>query len=287
MDFKRISWIFLMVFSFLNIFLLTIYREADNEENVVYRADQQIPIEDRLKSENIKFAKSFSTQHPKGYYLSGKPTDLNQALADKREILGEDSFLNASTSENNEKLTYTIHDKKWLSEKKQVEAVLKNFLQQEDQILFGQEYAYLADDSSFTKDYPFIVATQSYENIPIDDSSSRLEIALEKQNENYLLLSYTQTHISDLIPLRESMKLYSESEIIDTLYVNNKISNNATIEWTHLAYTLTLKVRGQNVYVPAWFVKIKKEDGSIQIEKINALTNRVITNSQVQKVENT
>ncbi|MDN5810420.1 MAG: two-component system regulatory protein YycI, partial [Tetragenococcus koreensis] len=57
-------------------------------------------------------------------------------------------------------------------------------------------------------------------------------------------------------------------------------------KWRHLAYTLTLQVRGQNVYVPAWFVAIEDEDGQTQVERVNALTNRIITNSTVQTVEN-
>lgn len=286
MDFKRIGWIFLIAFSFLNVFLFSIYKEADDEDNVVYRTDQQIPIEDRLKSENIKYAKKFSNKHLQGYYLSGKPTNMDLALTQERKKMGSNSFLNTNLSSNGQKLTHVIDGEKLITDKEKAQEMLNNYLKQDEQFLLGKEYTYLADGSSFTKEYPTLIAAQSYEGISIDDSSSRLEISLQKRSNGYRLTSYNQTHISDLIPLREAMKLYSEAEIMNTLYVNNKIPNKSTIEWTHLAYTLTLKVRGQNVYVPAWFVRIKMEDGSTQIERVNALTNRIITNSPVQKVEN-
>ncbi|AYW45471.1 two-component system regulatory protein YycI [Tetragenococcus koreensis] len=286
MDFRKIGWIFFFTFLGLNIFLFSIYKKADDQENVVYRTDQKVPIEDRLDSEDITYSGDFSQKQHKGYYLSGDPTDMNQALDEERERLDDPDLLNEQTSTEGQTLTHNITDEKAITEPSQAADVLDQFLQQEDQVLFGEQYSYLKDVSSFSGDYPTLVAAQSYEGIPIDDSSSRIEIELSNQDDKLSFNNYTQTHISDLVPLREAISLYSEEEIINTLYVNNKIPNNSEIKWRHLAYTLTLQVRGQNVYVPAWFVAIEDEDGQTQVERVNALTNRIITNSTVQTVEN-
>ena len=46
-------------------------------------------------------------------------------------------------------------------------------------------------------------------------------------------------------------------------------------------------VGDRNVYIPAWFVAVKADaDVNIQIETVNAFSNRIITNNAVQKVEN-
>ncbi|MDN6266096.1 MAG: two-component system regulatory protein YycI [Tetragenococcus halophilus] len=286
MDFKKIGWIFFFAFLGLNIFLFSIYKEADDQEDVVYRTDQKVPIEDRLDSEDISYSGQFSEKHQKGYYISGKPSDMNEVLDEERDRQDDQDLLKDQTSVDDQTLTHSLTEENAITDTSQTSNVLKQFLQEEDQVLFGDEYSYLEDVSSFKGDYPSIIAAQSYEGIPIDDSSSRIEIELSEQDDKWVLSNYTQTHISDLIPLREAISLYSEEEIINTLYVNNKIPSGSEIKWRHLAYTLNLKVRGQNVYVPAWFVAIEDEDGQTQIEKVNALTNRIITNTTVQTVEN-
>ncbi|MDN6640189.1 MAG: two-component system regulatory protein YycI [Tetragenococcus sp.] len=286
MGFKKIGWIFFFAFLGLNIFLFSIYKGTDNQEDVVYRTDQKVPIEERLDSEDIKYKGSFSQKQQKGYYLSGEPTDMDEALDDERERLDNSELLSEQTSIDGQTLTHSIEEENAITEASQTSDVVEEFLEQEDQVLFGEEYQYLSDVSSFSGEYPTLIAAQSYDGIPIDDSSSRIEIELSDQDDKWTFNNYTQTHISDLIPLREAISLYSEEEMINTLYVNNKIPNDSEIKWRHLAYTLTLKVRGQNVYVPAWFVAIEDEDGQVQVEKVNALANRIITNSTVQTVEN-
>ena len=68
--------------------------------------------------------------------------------------------------------------------------------------------------------------------------------------------------------------------------MNNRIPVNSTIMWRQLAYKMTLKVRGQAIYVPTWFVAIETTDGKTRIELVNGFTNRIVTNSVVQTVEN-
>ena len=79
----------------------------------------------------------------------------------------------------------------------------------------------------------------------------------------------------------------SEKEAVNTLYLNNKLPSHSKILWTELAYTMILKVREKNVYIPAWFIAFQLDgDDTIQIETVNAFSNRIITNNAVQKVEN-
>ncbi|KAF1302425.1 two-component system regulatory protein YycI [Enterococcus saccharolyticus] len=287
MDFKRIEWIFFLAFLGVNIFLFSIYREARSEQDVVYRSNQKIPIEQRLASDNIKTEGNFSKEHVEGYYLSGEPTNMQTALEQERKRLNNPNLLNQQTMVDETTLTHSVDDQVYISDDHKVEAVLQTFFMQENKLLFGKEYMYVPEWSKLDDDYPEIRAAQSYEGIPIDDSSSRLVLSLERQAELLEVVQYTQTHISNLMPLREASNLYSEEDAINTLYINNKIPSNSTIKWQRLAYTLNLRVRGKNVYVPAWFVAIEGPDETVQIERVNALTNRIVTNTPVQTVENT
>lgn len=287
MDFKRIEWIFFLAFLGVNIFLFSIYREARSEQDVVYRSNQKIPIEQRLASDNIKTDGDFSKEHVEGYYLSGEPTNMQTALAQERKRLNNPNLLNQQTMVDETTLTHSVDDQVYISDNSKVDAVLQTFFMQEDKLLFGKEYMYVPEWSKLDDGYPEIRAAQSYEGIPIDDASSRLVLSLEHQAELLEVVQYTQTHVSNLMPLREASNLYSEEDAINTLYINNKIPSNSTIKWQRLAYTLNLRVRGKNVYVPAWFVAIEGPDETVQIERVNALTNRIVTNTPVQTVENT
>ena len=286
MDFKRIEWIFFLAFLGVNIFLFNIYREASAEQNVLSRSNQKVSIEKRLKSENIRVEGELSEEQLQGYYLSGEPTNMPDSLRQERTRTHNPKFLSERTSLEETVLNHRLSGDFYISNPNQIGASLRNYLQQGNNVLFGKDYSYVPEWTSIDGKRQYVYAAQSYEGIPINDNSSRLIMTLENKNDLLELTYYSQTHISNLTPLREAMRLYSEEDAVNTLYVNNKIPGDAVLKWRQLAYTLILDVRGKNVYVPAWFVAVETEDNGLQIESVNAFTNRVITNNTVQSVEN-
>lgn len=284
MDFKRIEWIFFLAFLGVNMFLFSIYHAAQNEQQDVGQSNQTIPIEQRLSTEGIKFTGKLSDEHLNGYYLSGEQTELGEEL---KEAQQEKKLINGTTVKG-QQLTHVSSGGFYISDDNQTEQTVNEYLQHKDQVLFGDEYQYMKNLSLIEKDFPNIVASQSYEGIPFNDSSGRIDLYLEKSNDLLQIVRYTQTHISNITPLREKMTLYSEKEAVNTLYLNNKIPSQSTILWIQLAYTMILKVGEKNVYIPAWFVAIQtdSDEKNIQIESVNAFSNRIITNNAVQKVEN-
>ncbi|KAF1300760.1 MULTISPECIES: two-component system regulatory protein YycI [Enterococcus] len=282
MDFKKIEWIFFLAFLGLNIFLFSLYHDAQSDENNVSMSNQKIDIEQRLASDKIKYSGELSNEKLEGYYLSGEQTDLAQIL---EEDAGNQSLQNGTTVEDDE-LTHVTSENYYISDDKKTESALKNFLSKESQILFGTEYEYLPNYSLTDEEYPEVVAAQTFETIPFNDPTSRVTISLEKVDDLLKIARYTQTHLSQIEKLREKMTLYTEKDAINTLYINNKIPSKSRIVWRQLAYTRILKVREKNVYVPAWFVAIKTGDDLVQVEMVNAFSNRIITNNTLQKVEN-
>ncbi|MHC5268220.1 two-component system regulatory protein YycI [Enterococcus sp. LJL98] len=285
MDFKRIEWIFFFAFLGLNLFLFNLYREAKIEQNITYRTNETIPIQQRLSSENIQYEEELSDEKMEGYYLSGIQTNFKEALKEERTRLNQPKLLASQTTIEGAYLTHTMDLRVTIGGDNQVSETLHQLLAQKNFLLFGKDYRYLAEESFITEDYAEIVAGQSYEGLPLNDPSARLTMILEREDNQWTATKYIQSHVSDLNPLREVMAVYSEKEIINTLYVNNRIPVNSTIVSRKLAYKMTLKVRGQGIYVPTWFVAIETPDQKVRTEMVNGFTNRIITNTTIQTVE--
>ena len=285
MDYRKIEWIFLIAFLGLNMFLFSIYNESQNEENSISRYNQTDTIEKRLANDNISVSGKLSNKKNEGYYLSGEQTDMYKALENAREKRGDEQLLNTGVSISENTLTSILKNNSYISEEK-IEDSLTEFLQKKDRVLFGEEYTYLSRFSTTDDDYHQLIAVQTFEGIPFYDETARIDVSLEKTGDLLKISKYTQTHISDIEMLREKMDLYTERDIINTLYTNNRIPSGSKIKWSQLAYSRILKVREKNVYVPVWFVAIETAEKTVQLESVNAISNTITTNAIVPKINN-
>lgn len=288
MDFKKIEWIFFVAFLGLNVFLFSSYHESINQEHTVIRSDQTESIKKRLANDDITYTGDFSSESKQGYYLSAEETELSQTLFKYRQDNNRRGLLESGVSINDNILTKTLSDSE--SESKvldpnRIASSLNEFLDNEEDVLFGNEYIYMKNFSVLEGDSPEITASQTYERLPFYDDTAKLIFSLEKKGDEYRILKYTQTHLTNIEQLREKTELHTEEEAINTLYVNNKISRGSNILWRQLAYSRILKVREKNVYVPVWYVAIETPDKTYQIETVNAFSNTIITNNSIPKVE--
>lgn len=279
MDFKRIEWIFFVSFLGLNLFLFGIYREGMQNESSVSYSDQTEKVENRLKKDGISYKGSLSDAKLEGYYLSGEQTNFKE-IVQKGELPGIKPSANIG-----ENTITTTPSKTYFIDEKNVQDTLKTFLGEKQSLLYGEEYQFLTEFSNLDGEFPEIIAVQSYKGIPFKDDTAQLSISLEKSGELLKVNKYTQTHIGSIEELRDKMELYSSRDAVETLYVNNRIPSNSTISFIKLAYSRIYKIREKSVYVPVWFVGITN-NGNLQVEHINALSNTIITNNTVPKVEN-
>lgn len=292
MDFKRIEWIFFVAFLGLNIFLFGIYQEGLKEESNVAFSDQTDSIEKRLGKDQITYKGDLSSEKLEGYYLSGEQTNFYDAIQNERETRDR-NFFRSGTELIDYSLTvypqmnYTQTN--YFIDEKSVEKSLQTFLNDQDNVLFGNQYQYLSNFSNLDGEFPELIASQSYKNIPFKDDTAQISLKIEKTDESagiHKIYKYTQTHIQNIEELRDKMDLSSERDAVETLYINNKIPSNTKILFRELAYTRIYKIREKNVYVPVWFVGLKPSEGNLQIEQVNAMSNTIITNNTVPKVEN-
>lgn len=280
MDFRKIEWIFFLVFIGLNIFLFSIYWNNQHEQSLVTNSNQREDILQRLGNDDIKVKNDISDSHQEGYYLSAEQDNFADLLNNSENQIVSRSY------EISDRVLTSYQNGGTEFDLKKTTSSFNRLMKDQTFILNGKEYTYLSDISKKDDDLAKIVGAQSYEGIPFIDETSRITLDVEKIDDQEQVTKYTQSRLKDIEPLREKMTLYSEKEILNTLYINNSIPSKSTIMNVYLGYFRTLEVREKNVYVPVWFVKIKMADKTVQIEKVNALNNQVITNNLVPKVEN-
>jgi regulatory protein YycI of two-component signal transduction system YycFG len=281
MDFKRIEWIFFLSFLGLNIFLFGIYRDGVQDGHDVAYSDQTEPIENRLAKDGITYKGALSSEKMEGYYLSGEQTNLQDAI-EKEQAVNNNFTKSGIEISDNTLISYP--QKNYFIDEKHVETSVHAFVDETDTVLFGEEYEYFPEFSNLKEQISEIIAVQTYKGIPFYDDTAKLIISAEKSNDLLKITKYTQTHIGNIDELRDKMDLYSQRDIIDTLYINNKIPSNSKISFVKLAYSRIYKIREKNVYVPVWFVGVTAND-STQVEQVNAISNTIITNNTVPKVE--
>lgn len=292
MDFKRIEWIFFLAFLGLNMFLFGIYQQGIKEEHNVSFSDQTDSIEKRLDKDGISYKGTFSGEKKEGYYLSGEQTNFYDAIQTERESRDRNFFKNGIEMVDNSLTVYpqmNYTQTSYFIDEKNIEKSLEAFLNDRDSVLFGSQYRYLSEFSNLNGEFPEVIVSQSYKNIPFKDDTAQISLKLEKTDESdglRKIYKYIQTHIQGIEELRDKMDLSSERDAIETLYINNKIPSNAKITYRKLAYTRIYKIREKNVYVPVWFVGIKSSGSNLQIEQVNAVSNTIITANPVPKVEN-
>lgn len=290
MDFKRIEWIFFLVFLGLNIFLFGIYQESTQDESNVNNSSQTESIEKRLEKDNIVYDGKLASDKLSGYYLSAEQTNFRENLVDENGNVLKDQLKSRIEYIDNGIIGYPdknfFIDEKETKDPSKIQETVKAFLKEKSVVLFGEEYQYLNNFSSLSGEFPELSIGQVYKGIPFKDDTAAMTISLEKSEDLLKLNKYSQTHIESIEELRDKMDLYSQKDAVETLYINNRIPGNSSITFIKLAYSRIYKIREKNVYVPVWFIGISSSENSLQIEHVNAMSNTIITNNTVPKVEN-
>ncbi len=276
MDFKRVEGIFLIVFLFLNMFLYYVYQEGKSEQNVASTGSISENIEGRLRSDGITLPHSLSEKVQQGYYLSAEEGDL--VTAAKEQLEGQewhvyDDQLVSDLALNTQ---VTVDDK---NEMKQVKA----FVNKKSNVIQGATYELNKHQSESGSNYIF---NQEWEGLPIYDETSQLNVYLETlESGERSIVSYDQTRLSNIEPLRDPQNLISEREALISLYTNNRLQAGDKVKWIDLGYTRIFTVREKNVYIPAWFIAVENSKSSVQVERVNAFSNTIIS-TNVSEVKN-
>lgn len=264
LDYKRIQTTLIIVFSILNIYLITILLEKNDElnfgdpstsvnleegmRNDSIQADelsneqQQIPVikteKDNYLEENMKSLSNQTTQMEDGKLISVLTEAIELDMAGAGTILDKLAPLLKFMSDGN--------------------------------VLKAEEYTYF----SYQPINQRIIFVQKHNNIPITDGTASLIFYINSDGE---VSSYDQTHVGASEVQGKDRTVISEKAAIESLYLNNQIPNNSKVTNITLSYFQTLSLNDMNIYSPMWYVEIVRENIPIQIKRVDALTGSVIT----------
>lgn len=267
MDFKRIEWIFLIVFIGINIFLGI---ELWQTPTLLSAGSTPTPTQTDIKSETsadqITIPKVNDKQED-GYYLAAK-TDNSWIKKATQQVKGQ---VENNSSEN---LIYVHLDKPITLSKNKKEALrqVMHFKDDSQNVYQGKNYAYLSELSE-RDDYIFNQKTKYGEFFA---ATARLHIIV-KDNQ---IVSYSQSYVDDLNPVRERQNTISSKAAVDSLYTYSELPNNSKVILLKQVYTKLLTVKGNTIYIPTWLAAIENNTSkTVTLKRVNAFTGTIIQNN--------
>lgn len=262
MDFKRIEWIFLIVFIGINIFL-----GIELWQTPTLLSTSSTPARSDIKSETsadqITIPKVNDKQSD-GYYLAAK-VDSSWTKKASEEI---SSQVETNTSDN----SITVNLNKPITISKNRKDAIKDiirFKNNNQNVYQGKHYVYLSELSD-SSDYVFSQKTKYGE---VFSNTARLHITVK----NNQIVSYSQRYISDLNPVRERQNTISSKAAVNSLYTYSELPNNSKIIWLNQVYTRLLTVKGNAIYIPTWVAAIENNNSkTVTLKRVNAFTGTII-----------
>ena len=267
MDFKRIEWIFLIVFIGINIFLgIELWQTPTLLSAGSTPTQTQTDIKSETSADQITIPKVNDKQED-GYYLAAK-TDNSWIKKATQQVKGQ---VENNSSEN---LIYVHLDKPITLSKNKKEALrqVMRFKDDSQNVYQGKNYAYLSELSE-GDDYIFNQKTKYGEFFA---ASARLHIIV-KDNQ---IVSYSQSYVDDLNPVRERQNTISSKAAVDSLYTYSELPNNSKVILLKQVYTKLLTVKGNTIYIPTWLAAIENNTSkTVTLKRVNAFTGTIIQNN--------
>ena len=267
MDFKRIELIFLIVFIGINIFLgIELWQTPTLLSAGSTPTQTQTDIKSETSADQITIPKVNDKQED-GYYLAAK-TDNSWIKKATQQVKVQ---VENNSSEN---LIYVHLDKPITLSKNKKEALrqVMRFKDDSQNVYQGKNYAYLSELSE-RDDYIFNQKTKYGEFFA---ATARLHIIV-KDNQ---IVSYSQSYVDDLNPVRERQNTISSKAAVDSLYTYSELPNNSKVILLKQVYTKLLTVKGNTIYIPTWLAAIENNTSkTVTLKRVNAFTGTIIQNN--------
>lgn len=266
MDFKRIEWIFLVVFIGINIFLgIEIFQTPTLLSNSHTSSVTPSDLKTEIAADNISIPKVNNRQGD-GYYLAGKASGswMNRA----KNQVGDN--INAVISTDDNTLAASLNQPQSLSHNsKQALKEIEKFKNNPRNVYNGKKYVYVPELSG-KGEYIFAQKTPYGE---IYSTRTRLHIAVK----NHQIVSYLQRYTSSIKPVRERQTTISSRSAIDSLYTYSELPNNSKVLWIKNAYSKLVEVRGYVIFLPTWVAAVQNNTTkSVSMKRVNGYSGSII-----------
>lgn len=268
MDYKRIEWLFFIVFLLIDIYLgIEILRSPVNLSNADTTTQSVASIRSEMKSDNIDLPESISNTPDSGYYLATKNRDyLSSKVSDLTNVTARysktDNTLYAIPK------VATILSKNEKTTLKQV----NEFKNDPKNVPYGKQFKYEPDMSS-ADNYMF-VQTSDYGEIYANVAQLTISV---KDNQ---ITNYTETYMGPASPVRELQSTISAWRAIRAMYTDRELTNNSRVARIKLGYSKLTEVRGSTILLPTWLVWVEnKTTKNITLKRVNAYTAQMLQSS--------
>ena len=255
MDWNKTKTIFIIVFSILNIFLLSLYLNR-------YNASQQIgerndtPIEEKLYLDNIKITET-NNEIKEAFYVSG---NVHNFSLEEIEGLDNQTF-EIPTSY---KLVSTFTEPIKITDENTLEKIVN------EQVMRGSSYGlWEIDDENKTA----ILFQKVNKRLVYYNTNAKLVVHWNDDNE---LIGYEQTILDNLEDYNVSQKLLTHVQAITRLYDNSLLKPDSKIKQIDLGYSTLAQLTETQVFAPTWHILVELLDGTIEEYFVNAVEGRVI-----------
>lgn len=268
MDYKRIEWLFFIVFLLIDIYLgIEILHSPVNLSNADTTMQSVASIRSEMKSDNIDLPESISNTPDSGYYLATKNRDyLSSKVSDLTNVTARysktDNTLYAAPK------VATILSKNEKTALKQV----NEFKNDPKNVPYGKQFKYEPDMSS-ADNYMF-VQTSDYGEIYANVAQLTISV---KDNQ---ITNYTETYMGPASPVRELQSTISAWRAIRAMYTDRELTNNSRVARIKLGYSKLTEVRGSTILLPTWLVWVEnKTTKNITLKRVNAYTAQMLQSS--------
>lgn len=264
MDFRRIQWIFLLIFIAIDVFLSVQWYQGFQPETNGSTGSMTVLKE--MHKDGISTGK-LSKQAGEGFYVAGQVTNTLKQQAS--QITTGTTMTNATKHS----LTVTLASKNQFDlDLKHPNRKLDTFNAQTSNVINGKSYVYSPRLTNMANDEIVYIQTLPTGLVISETGQLRFKI-----NSVGRVLSYTQTYIDEPQTLRERTTTISEQKAVIWLYQYNQLPNGAKIMWHRLAYSKLLQIDNTIVYVPTWFFGVRNANNTdIEIKKVNAFTGEIM-----------
>ena len=278
MDYKRIQVLLLAFFIVFDFYLLHMLflRVESTDPGTPSQVTEN--IESSLTSRGITF-QSFSNKKETKQIIQ---SDQSNFLADHLDQLDHqtarmDKETLVGTFDEPIDLGLGLDNQSSGLDEDQYRQLYLNFLSKADWFINGdlyKSYWYLPSDRLL------VLRMTSLDGDVIVDGSADLRLYFD---EDYKLVSYTQTYQEGISQTDTQYKTLSEKEAMEILgrRVETAIPDNSTIISSRLAYFRSSSVDGLNVYSPAWEFIYSRSDGSLRVVMVDAVRGKVVERSQL------
>lgn len=270
MDYRRIEWVFLIVFIFIDIYLVFNIWQSPVQLSGKSTSNNVSNIRTEMQADHISVP-AMNDKAETGYYLAANNTNY---FSNIKDLKNSDSHYDTNTKIFNVSLVkpVTINSKSAVKD-------IENFKNNPHYVPYGKEFKY-SEALSAKNRYVFVQNTsfgQIYDN--------RAQLVINTKGNQ--IIGYKETYLGKVNSVRELQATISSWKALQTLYTYRELPKGSSIKWVKLGYSTLTNIRQSTILLPTWVIGIaNKDENTINVKRINAFSGQIITNRNLTSTDN-